>query len=222
MRNFDYTSSGQKDYIRLPLLDITSADSAFMSFQVAAAAANDLTITSNAFDTLEVLVSQDCGATYTSLYKKWGSTLVTRSSATTTSFNPTASEWRKDSVNLSQFINAGPILLAFANTTENGNNIYLDDINLYSVTINQNLKTKGFMITPNPTTSTITVQFYPNATYLKGINIFNSTGQLVASQRVNGSGSSAYYFDLSMFASGVYVVQVVLGDKVISQKVIKR
>jgi hypothetical protein len=222
MRNFDYTTSGQKDYIRLPLLNITSADSAFMNFQVAAAVVTDPGSTGSAFDTLEVLVSKDCGATYTSLYKKWGSTLITRSTATTTSFNPTASEWRKDSVNLTSFINAGPILLAFANTNEHENNIYLDDINVYSVTVNPNLKTKGFMITPNPTTSNIAVQFYPNAAIVKGINIFNSTGQMVASKRVNGPGSSAYYFDLSMFASGVYVVQVVLGDKVITQKVIKR
>jgi hypothetical protein len=222
LRNYDYQGNGQKDYIRLPLMNITSADSAFMTFQVAAAVATDPKTTGNPWDTLEVLVSKDCGATFTSLYRKAGSDLITRSAANVTSFTPSLGEWRKDSVNLTPYINAGPILIAFANTNQNENNIYLDDISVYSVSINANLKTKGFMITPNPTTGKIAVQFYPNPAVLKGINVFSSTGEKVASQRVNGAGSSSYSFDLSMFASGVYIVQVVLGDKVITQKVIKK
>jgi hypothetical protein len=78
------------------------------------------------------------------------------------------------------------------------------------------------MITPNPTTDRINVQFFPNAAFVKGINIFSSTGQRIASLVINGSGSTSYGFDMSKYASGVYVVQVVLGDKVITQKVIKR
>jgi hypothetical protein len=220
IRNFDYTVNGQKDYIRLPVMNITSADSAFMTFQVAAAVRD--TTSSNAFDTLEVLVSKDCGATYTSLYKKWGNALITRGTPTAESFKPASGEWRKDSVNLSPFINAGPVLLAFVNTNEHENNIYLDDINVYSLTVNPNLKTKGFMVTPNPTTGRVAVQFYPNPVFVKGINIYNSTGRMVISQQVNTAGSSAYYFDLSGFGRGVYYIQVVLGDRVITQKVIKR
>jgi hypothetical protein len=222
IRNFDYVANGRRDYLRLPVVSIANVDSAFMTFQVAAAVVTDPANTSNAFDTLEVLVSKDCGATYTSLYKKTGSELITHSEAVATSFKPTADEWRKDSVNLTPYINAGQILLAFSNTTEHENNIYLDDINVYSVAINPVLKTKGFMITPNPTTSRINVQFFPHAAYVKGINIFSSTGQRVASLVINGSGSTSYGFDMSKYANGVYIVQVVLGDKVVTQKVIKR
>ncbi|OQP61569.1 hypothetical protein A3860_32045 [Niastella vici] len=221
LRNYDYSANGQKDYLRLPLMNITNADSAFMTFQVAAAVVTDPK-TSAAFDTLDVLVSKDCGATFTSLYHKGGADLITRSAATVTSFTPASTEWRKDSVNLTPYIGAGQILVAFMNTNQHENNIYLDDINVYSVSINTNLKAKGFMITPNPTNGKIAVQFYPNAGYVKGINIFSSTGERVASRIINAAGSSYYGFDLSAYASGVYVVQVVLGDKVITQKVIKR
>jgi hypothetical protein len=222
MRNFDYQANGQKDYIRLPLMTIPTADSAFMTFQVAAAAVSDTGTAGNAFDSLEVLVSKDCGATFTSLYKKGGKELLTRLTPVTDSYKPASTEWRKDSVNLTPYIGAGEILLAFANTNEHENNIYLDDINVYTLTVNPVLKTKGFMITPNPTTGRITIQFYPYPAFVKGINIFTSTGQRVASQRLNASGSSGYTFDLTGMASGVYVVQVVLGDKIITQKVIKR
>lgn len=221
IRNFDYTVNGQKDYLRLPVMNIASADSAFMTFQVAAAV-SDTSSTGNAFDTLEVLVSKDCGATFTSLYKKFGKALITRSTPVVESFKPASGDWRKDSVNLSSFINNGPILLAFVNTNQHENNIYLDDINVYSLTVNANLKTKGFMVTPNPTTGSIAVQFYPNPAFVKGINIFNSMGRMVLSQSINAAGRSAYYFNLGAFDSGVYYIQVVLGDKVITQKVLKQ
>src|SRR4029079_12268389 len=101
MNNFQYSVSGRKDYLRLPDVDISAVDSAFFSFQVAAAAYTPINTANNVWDTLEVVVSADCGKTYTSVYKKWGPNLVTRTSAATDMFIPTASEWRKDSVDLS-------------------------------------------------------------------------------------------------------------------------
>ncbi|OQP54445.1 hypothetical protein A4R26_27605 [Niastella populi] len=222
MRNFDYQFSGQRDLLRLPVMNIANVDSAYITFQVAAAVRTDPKTSGNEWDTLQVLASKDCGATFTSIYKKWGSELITRSEATSTAFTPAASEWRKDSVNLTSYIGAGEILLAFANTSKQENNIYLDDINVYSLTIDPVVKAKGFVISPNPTRGRINIQFYPNAALVKGINIFTGTGQRVSSLKVNAPGSHIYSFDMSRYASGVYIVQVVLGDRVITQKVIKR
>jgi len=222
LRNYDYKANGQKDYLRLPLMNLTSGDSAFMTFQLAAAAVTDTGTANNPFDTLEVLVSKDCGATFTSLYKKGGKDLLTVLKPDSLSYVPKSTQWRKDSVNLTPYINAGQILLAFANTNEHENNVYLDDVNVYTYTASSVLKSKGFMIAPNPTTNRFTIQFYPYPTFVKGINVFNSQGQLVASQRLNAAGSSGYTFDLTGMASGVYLVQIVLGDGVITRKVIKQ
>jgi hypothetical protein len=222
MRNYDYKANGQKDYLRLPLMNIISGDSAFMTFQLAAAAVTDTGTANNPFDTLEVLVSKDCGATFTSLYKKGGKDLLTVLKPDSVAYVPKSTEWRKDSVNLTSFINAGQILLAFVNTNEHENNVYLDDVNVYTYTASAVLKEKGFLIAPNPTTNRFTIQFYPYPTFVKGINVFNSQGQRVASQQLNAPGSSGYTFDLTGMASGVYMVQIVLGDGIITRKVIKR
>jgi hypothetical protein len=222
MRNYDYKANGQKDYLRLPLMNIISGDSAFMTFQLAAAAVSDTGTANNPFDTLEVLVSKDCGATFTSLYKKGGKDLLTVLKPDSVAYVPKSTEWRKDSVNLTPYINAGQILLAFVNTNEHENNVYLDDVNVYTYTASAVLKEKGFLIAPNPTTNRFTIQFYPYPTFVKGINVFNSQGQRVASQQLNAPGSSGYTFDLTGMASGVYMVQIVLGDGVITRKVIKR
>ncbi len=169
INNFNYTAHGQQDYLRLPTVNLGGTDSAFFSFNVAAAIFTDTAATNNSWDTLEVLLSTDCGLSYTSLYKKWGATLVTHANADISFFVPSAIDWRKDSVNLTPYINSGNILLAFRNITENKNNIYLDDVNVLTLTINPNLKAAGFLVTPNPATSNIQVQFYPNPFGLRGI-----------------------------------------------------
>ncbi len=222
MLNYDYQQNGQKDYLRLPQINITNADSAFMTFQVAAAVQTPLSTLNNPWDTLEVLASTDCGATYTTLYKRWGSNLVTHNGAVTQDFIPNSNEWRKDSVNLTPYINAGPVMLAFLNITEDENNIYLDDINVYSEVISPKLKQKGFLVTPNPTTGTVAIQFYPNPSNLRGIVIYNMVGQKIAEQAIGGNITGTYTFDLSRYASGVYIVQVVLANKTITTKVLKR
>jgi hypothetical protein len=222
MRNFDYRVIGQRDYLRLPIENIVNGDSAFLTFQVAAAVKTNPSTPGYIRDTLQVLISTDCGATYTSLYKKWGSSLITRSGSSITSFVPAPSEWRKDSVDLSPYINAGPVLLAFMNTTENENNIYLDDIAVYNKNVNPNLLAKGFMVTPNPATNTITIQFYPSPLTLKTIILYNSAGQKIVEQVAKDNGTNNYTFDINRFASGVYFVQAIFSDKKFTQKVIKR
>ncbi|MEO8174239.1 MAG: M43 family zinc metalloprotease, partial [Sediminibacterium sp.] len=170
MDNYSGVLNDRKDDLRLPDVSLAATiDSAFFSFQVAAAVRS----ASNIPDTLEVLVSLDCGQTYTSIYKKYGSNLVTRTASTTNAFAPAAIEWRRDSINLAAYIGRSTILIAFRNTTENGNNIYLDDVNLRTVTINPNLKTQGFLVTPNPVRSAVAIQFYPQPTNLRALQIFN-------------------------------------------------
>jgi hypothetical protein len=223
LRNISYTQNGQIDYLRLPQVTIADADSAFLSFQVAAAVQTNTGTMLNYWDTLQVLVSTNCGNSFTSLYKKWGSSLITRTGITTSSFVPTAGEWRKDSVNLTPYINKGPVMIAFANSTGNENNVYIDDINLYKKTSNLNLEKNGWLITPNPSTGPVKVRFSTTPVNLKGISIFNSTGQKIAEQIINNNTPATLYsFNLGKYASGVYIIRLAYSDHTVSKKFIKK
>lgn len=223
VRNFSYTQNGQIDYLRMPQLAIADADSAFLTFQVAAAIQNNAGTLLNNWDTLQVLISTDCGNTFTSLYKKWGGALATRSGLTTTSFVPTASEWRKDSVSLTPYINKGPVMIAFANSTGNENNVYVDDINLYKKSVNPNLEKAGWLITPNPSNGPVTVQFKTTPLNLKGISLFSSNGQKIAEKIIsNNAPATLYQFNLGRYASGVYIIKLVYSDHTVSRKIIKK
>ncbi|OQP56681.1 hypothetical protein A4R26_05725 [Niastella populi] len=222
-RNFSYTQNGQIDYLRLPQVAITDADSAFLTFQVAAAIRTGAGTLFNSWDTLQVLVSDNCGSTWTSLYKKWGGQLSTRSGITNSSFVPAANEWRKDSVNLTAYIGRGPVMIAFANSTGNENNVYIDDINLYKKGTHNSLNEEGWLIAPNPSNGPLTVQFSAPPVNLKGIALYNSTGQKVAEQLVGNNAPATFYrFNLGRYASGVYVVKLVYSDHTVSRKIIRK
>ena len=222
INNFNYAINDQKDYLRLPEVNFANIDSAFFYFQVAANTFTPVSTANNTWDTLEVLLSKDCGLTYTSLYKKWGANLVTTSPETADPFVPKSNEWRRDSINLTPYINQGNIMLAFKNTTEFENNIYLDDINIRTITINPNLKKAGYLITPNPANNYINVQFYPNPTNLKGIELYNMLGQKIDKITVtSGGGAVAYRFNIRRYPQGTYIVRVVFANRIIVSKVIK-
>lgn len=222
IKNSENTSVGQQDYLRSPSINITGVDSVFVSFQVAAATYTNTSISNNVWDTLQVMVSTDCGVTYSSVYKKWGAQLVTRTAATRTAFVPSITEWREEKIDISRYTSNGTILVAFRNTNGNENDIYLDDINIRTVTVNPNLKQEGFLVTPNPTNGAIGVELYPQPTNLKGIYIYSVTGQLLKSSVVaSGGGSSVNKFNLSHYPSGIYIVQVVFEDRVLTKKIVK-
>jgi hypothetical protein len=222
MNNFDYSVTDQEDYLRMPEVNVVNVDSAFLTFQVAASTYTPTSTSGNNWDTLQVLISQDCGATYTSVYKKWGATLVTTTAENTDAFVPTSNEWRKDSINLTSYSNAGKILIAFKNTNGFENNIYLDDINFRTLTINPNLKAAGFLVTPNPTKDNLLVQFYPNPAKLRSVQLYNFMGQKVAEKNIAaGQGGTAYNFDMRRYAGGTYIVRAVFTDKVLIKKIIK-
>ncbi|MCF2517234.1 M43 family zinc metalloprotease [Dyadobacter sp. CY351] len=220
--NFGNEAIGERDYLRSPTVNIAGTDSAYVSFQLAAATYTNSTVEGNVWDTLQVMVSTDCGQTYTSVYKKWGPSLVTRTAATRTAFRPATNEWRSEEINITSFINQGEVLIAFVNSNGNENDIFLDDINIRTVTINPNLKEAGFLVTPNPTSGKVSVQFYPRPEGLRSVSIYNVSGQKIAEQRIAGEVSSNVYdFDLTNYASGLYIVKAEFTDRVLTKKIVK-
>ncbi len=124
--NFNYNDSDD-DQIRMPGANLIGFSTAQLQFDVAYAPYN-----ANNFDGLEVLVSTNCGATWTSIYSKSSTTLAT-APATTASFVPTATQWRTETVNLTPYVGNSKVILSFKNLSGYGNNLYVDNINLTGV-----------------------------------------------------------------------------------------
>jgi PKD repeat protein len=126
--NFNYNDSDD-DQVRMPGANLNGFSTAQLQFDVAYAPYN-----TNNFDGLEVLVSTNCGATWTSIYSKSSTTLAT-APATTASFVPTAAQWRTETINLTPYVGNSKVILSFKNLSGYGNNLYVDNINLTGVVL---------------------------------------------------------------------------------------
>lgn len=123
--NYNLNASGSRDEMRTPKYDFTPYTQVKLFFDVAYAQ-YDLTYT----DTLAVLVSTDCGLTYTQLYVKGGTTLATAPNQTGSIFSPTAAQWRTDTINLNAYLGMSNVMIAFQNRGHYGQAIYVDNINI--------------------------------------------------------------------------------------------
>lgn len=86
----------------------------------------------NLLDTLEVLYSTDCGSTFTVLTTRTGADLGTTAGAVGGAYNPTATEWRADSITLPASLE-GRRFVQFMFRYRRGattNNLHLDNITI--------------------------------------------------------------------------------------------
>jgi hypothetical protein len=226
--NFDYAASGQRDEFISPLMRYANVDSVYLHFQLAASTRVFPGSTDIPIDTLEVLVSTDCGNSYTTVYKKWGTELQTLGRANDPNplaFSPTTtSQWRKEEINLTQLLGtSNRFLVSFRNTSNGDNNIFIDDVEIFTKILPAKLKDNGFLVSPNPFREQFLLQFYPTANDLRSIDIYNSLGQKVYAQQFStGSASSAFNVDLSRQAAGIYTVRIQFSDRVELQRVVKQ
>lgn len=222
MRNLDYQANGPTDDLITPVFDIQNADSAFLSFYVAAGVQSDPRGGNTYWDTLQVLISYDCGLSGSSLYKKAGANLITDSIPTSTEFVPQPGQWRRDSINLTPYLNKGHFQIIFRNITNFENNIYLDDIRLVTRQTNPILKKEKLLVVPNPTTGGLSVQFLGVPPNLKAVSVYNSAGQLILRAGASAiNGQNRIEFNLEDKPNGVYFVKVTYTDHEVVKKIVK-
>jgi PKD repeat protein len=156
VNNFSYQSPGQKDWLITPAYNFTGVSNGRIRWEYAYAAYN----TSSTYaDSLIVLYSTNCGATWTTLWQKGGTGLGTASN-TTNNFVPTAAQWKRDSVSLSSLSGQSSVRFAFKNACSYGNNVFLDNINIFNASAQQaSAPVADFVGTPTTVVAGNTVTF---------------------------------------------------------------
>lgn len=160
MDNYNYNAAGQKDYLYTPAYSfsrgLNSTSKLKFDYAYAYYGANNA-------DTLQVMVSTDCGATWTSLWKKGGTQLRTTGATTvTTQFVPTATQWVRDSsISLSAYVGQASVQFAFVNITKYGQSLLLDNINIDTVVASGGCirPTASFVAAPTTVTQGSTVTY---------------------------------------------------------------
>lgn len=225
--NYNYNASGTIDDLETPQLSYNGIDSAYLSFQVAHASFLYPGSTGLPLDSLQILVTKDCGQTFTVVYNKWGEDLQSvndPNKPVVDLFIPAgAHQWKKETVNLTQVLGtSGSAQVIFRSKGNFGNTLLLDDISITTKTLPAKLKQNGYMIAPNPFNGSFSIQHYLAPTNLRGIQISNSAGQVIYSRSFNGNADSNIRIDMTPFAAGLYNVKLVYDNKVVVERVVKR
>jgi PKD repeat protein len=84
-------------------------------------------------DSLFVLASTDCGASFRKIWAKGGKDLATVAGLVKTKFVPNgAAQWRRETLSLTPFSSEGSVILALVNKSAYGNVVYVDSVTVSS------------------------------------------------------------------------------------------
>jgi hypothetical protein len=133
--NYYYDNEGRKDDIITPIFESdNNNDSCYLVFDYAYSA-RFYPLSLVDFDSLQIDITNDCGNTWTTIWKKGGNGLQTINppQGFDIEFIPKINQWKKDSFLIPLHFNMGDkIQVRFRSISNFGNNLYLDNIKLFS------------------------------------------------------------------------------------------
>ncbi|MBP6390171.1 MAG: hypothetical protein KA175_00480 [Flavobacteriales bacterium] len=199
----DMDITGQIDHLMMPRVDLSSAPAGTtLEFAVAYRQYNTSSV-----ERLMVKASTDCGANWTTLYDKEGSTLST-GAPTTATFTPTATQWRTDFVDLPTVLGQPDVLFMFQTESNFGNNMYLDDIRIANVVGIDEQVSPDLAVFPNPNAGAFTIRVNGELTGTMDVRVLALDGSLVQRRTWSAARGAMLDLDLGETARGSYVVEI--------------
>ncbi len=201
---------GDVDELFIPPIDLSGSAIPQLYFDLAYAQRD---LTSN--DKLEVMVSNNCGSTWTTVYSSSGAVLPATAPPVPYEYVPDPndpSQWKTEQIGLTGF-NTSNVLVKFVATNGNGNCLYLDNVNLAQTapTGINTIKSSQWSVNvfPNPSNGISTVAINAVKSGSAKLTVLNTLGQVVNSKVVNlTEGSNNIMLDLSGNANGVYSIMI--------------
>ncbi|MEO5570637.1 MAG: M43 family zinc metalloprotease [Bacteroidia bacterium] len=222
INNYDDTVWGNIDDFTSYNIDLTSINNPQITFYLAYRLYTNPALNPNYSDTLRVMISTDCGASYTTLYDKFGVPLTTTTpSWANNQFTPSASQWRLETISLAPYASSQNAIIKFRNIDQYENNLYIDDINIVSATGINEIKTDPtFSVYPIPAKDKINIQWNAVSGEDITITITNGLGESVYTNQVKNYNGTIIPVDLKGKSGGIYFIKAETADKVIRQKIV--
>ena len=222
--NYSEPDAGEIDELISPSYDLSLLSGATLKFKMAFAQRQ-----SSNTDRLFVYYSLDCGESWSFVMAPMiGAGVSTIGTTLKPNFwTPISSDWAQKTASLSAITSETNVRFKFQFTSGNGNNFYLDDINIDGVlSINDEFDNIGSLsVYPNPTNSSAQISFNlkENVQNLS-IKVRNAVGQIVTNV-VEGQSFSVGKYTLKVdeqrrLSSGVYFIEFNADDNVKVKKLI--
>jgi PKD repeat protein len=224
LTNYGQTGSNTDELISAPvdLSSITSSNEMTLTFRYAY---RKRTSTNNEY--LKVFITSNCGDNWVQRKTIGGSQLSSLTS--TSSWTPTSeTDWTTvHMTNVTSDYWNDNFRYKFKFEGENGNNIFIDDINMYSGSPSDNIvlgltdlgDIEQLNVFPNPTEGELNLQFSLNAAQFVKIQLQDICGKIVQNHTINAAiGSNLVMMDTQTLAAGTYFLAIQAGE---TQKVVQ-
>ena len=217
LNNFSETSTGSIDELisaKIDLSFLTASDVVTLSFRYS----YKKRLSANS-ESLRIMASNNCGDTWTTRKTISGTTLGSLSSPT--AWTPsTISDWSTVHVTtISSIYYSSDFRFKFNFTGSGGNNLFIDDINIYSGAPSDVIVLAGVSenssnlseveVYPNPTDNELNVHFSIPSDENILLQIQDVSGKIAQTQILKAKmGSNLVMLDTSMLSSGIYFVNL--------------
>ena len=169
------------------------------------------------YEYLKVFVTSDCGETWAQRKTLGGNQLS--SSVSSTSWKPTQqADWvTVHMINVTSIYFTPNFKMKFKFEGEGGNNIYLDDINLYAgspsdnlvLSLEENTDLSAIELYPNPTDEDVHIRYSSAVDTRLAISILDLSGKVISTTTVQSkTGDNMVIIPTNELATGTYLVQL--------------
>ena len=211
---------GDMDELFITPMNLSGTAAPVLSFDYAYAQRD-----ANSNDKLEVMVSNNCGSSWTNVYSSSGYTLATAlpmPMAYLPDLND-ISQWQTVTINLTGY-NSASVLVKFVVTNDNGNNLYIDNVNLNQTQpvglIKETKLSNQVSIFPNPTSGNATLRVFSMTSGKSKLILINTMGQIVSSKTIDlFSGNNNLLIDTKEFSNGIYSVVLETATETVVKKI---
>ncbi|MCS6904025.1 MAG: M43 family zinc metalloprotease [Bacteroidia bacterium] len=224
---FKYSDYNQIDGLRTPPLDLSKVDAAHLTFSIAYLPYNFSYASNKSIllgDTLSVLASTDCGATWQTLYKKGGLQLSKVGKPVNVEINlPENNDWRTDTVRLDKVIGNNRVVLKFEVKNNFGNNIFIDDIVVERTTplsLTPPILVHPPVVAPNPTQNNTQVFYHLLQPQKCSYEVINIQGKIIFASSPTYCETGEHSVNIPLPSKGVYIVSINIGEQKFYSKVV--
>ena len=204
VNNFDYNNVGAEDALLTMELDLQTALTAHLTFDVAYAR-----YSATYSDSLRIDISTDCGQTWVqNVYYKGGEDLATVPDQGVIWTPTSATEWRKDTVLMNSWI-GNTVVVRFVNINGYGNSLFIDNVNIDAlVGMEESSMLGNVTVYPNPSSGIFRLEIRGASTDRMSYSITDLHGRLLNQERIPAGSDYNGLIDLRTMPEGVYLLRL--------------
>lgn len=224
----NYNGLEERDRLISPIFNLADYNEATLEFQYAYAQRF-----ASYTDSLIIYLSDECGSDLIRLATYGEDSLNNFATVlpSTQNFIPqTAMDWCGAennpaciSLDISEWAGSSNVQVIFESYNGFGNNLYIDNVTIEGTLSNirkDQLASDKLSVFPNPSEGSFSVKL----TGMEGIvdiQVLDISGQIVYTDEINCSGNStSKQFSLSILTKGIYLIQAINNNEILSQKII--